>query len=277
VAAARGPRKRGRPEEWPVAAAIAGGSNKQVAVPVSLPAAPGDTMTQRNRLIAFLLAMTGLAAPYASPVTANPARSVVELFTSQGCSSCPPADALAGRLRSDPSVVVLSFHVNYWDGPGWKDSFASQASTDRQYAYAQAFRERSVFTPQLIVNGTRSVVGSYEADVRKAIATASSTALPVTLELTRQSDEGFSLTLAGPALVADVWEFRYVRHAVIRPQGGENGGRALESFNDVLRLRRLGAFEPGVSRLPPLRQPEEGLAVIVQRPSGGPVLGVASY
>src|SRR5271163_1162446 len=105
-------------------------------------------------------------------IAADTDRAVAELFTSQGCSSCPPADAVAGRLRTDPAVIVLSFHVNYWDGPQWRDPFSSQAVTDRQYAYGRALGESTVFTPQLIVNGTHSLIGSQESAIHDAIAAA---------------------------------------------------------------------------------------------------------
>jgi hypothetical protein len=224
-----------------------------------------------------VVALAGLGLVPASAATAPQQRSVVELFTSEGCSSCPPADALAGRLTANPALVVLSFHVNYWDDLGWKDSFSSQVSTDRQYAYARSLGQRTVFTPQLILNGTHSLVGSQEADVRRALAAVSATNTPVRAEMTKQPDGGFEVVLAGPAVVADVWEVRYVRHAVTRVRAGENGGRSLETFNNVTQLRRLGAFAPGVLKLPPLQQPEDGVAILVQKPSAGEILGAAAY
>ena len=203
-------------------------------------------------------------------------RAVAELFTSQGCSSCPPADAVAGRLRADPAVLVLSFHVNYWDGLGWKDPFASQAATDRQYAYARTLGERSVFTPQVIVNGTQSLVGSQEGQIHRAIA-AGQIRLPVTVDLSRGSDGSIALTLHGAATHAELWEVRYIRKSATRIHGGENGGRVLETYNDVTRIRRLGAFSPGVSSLPALKLPEDGLAVIVQAAGMGRILGADAY
>jgi hypothetical protein len=204
-------------------------------------------------------------------------RSVVELYTSQGCSSCPPADALAGRLSTDPSVLVLSFHVTYWDDLGWKDAFSSQASTDRQYGYAHTMRQPSVFTPQVIVNGRESVIGSRESDVRRALARSGEATVPVSTELLKQADGSFKLVLKGTSVTADVWEIRYVRHAITRIGAGENGGRSLETFNNVTQLHRLGAFEPGTLTLRRLEQPEDGLAVIVQKPSAGEILGAAAY
>jgi hypothetical protein len=233
-------------------------------------------MSRTYRRIVLSVALAGLTAAYTVTGVAGPQRSIVELFTSQGCSSCPPADALLGRLSADPALLALSFHVDYWNSIGWKDPFSSQVSTDRQYAYAHALGERTVFTPQLIVNGTRSVIGSQESEIRKEIAKASEATLPVSADLSKQADGSFNLQLAGPAVVADVWEVRYVRRSVTKIRAGENGGRELETFNDVVQLHRLGPFQPGVLKLEPLQQPADGLAVLVQKPSGGPILGVAA-
>jgi hypothetical protein len=173
--------------------------------------------------------------------------------------------------------VVLSFHVNYWDDLGWKDTFSSQASTDRQYAYARWLGERSVFTPQIVVNGTKSVVGSQPTEVQRAISASSAEAFAVQAAITKQSDGSFRLDLTGPAVTADIWEVRYVRHTVVRINRGENGGRSLEMFNNVTRLQRLGPFTPGISNLPPLKSPEDGLAVLVQASSSGKLLGAVAY
>jgi hypothetical protein len=223
----------------------------------------------------ILLVAALLCAQVAS--AADTARTVVELFTSQGCSSCPPADAVAGRLRTNPAVIVLSFHVNYWDSPQWRDPFASQASTDRQYAYARALREPAVFTPQVVVNGMQSLVGSEEGAIQHAISAAGRVALPVQVDLARQPAGGFALTLKGPAVSAELWEVDYVQHTATQIRGGENGGRTLQTYNDVTRIRRLGAFSPGTLSLPALKPPVNGFAVVVQTPSLGQILGAGAY
>jgi len=203
-------------------------------------------------------------------------RTVIELFTSQGCSSCPPADAVVGRLSNNPAVLVLSFHVNYWDSLGWKDPFSSVLGTDRQYAYARALNERSVFTPQVIVNGMQSLVGSQEGKVQMAVAAAGQTSFPVQAKLSEQMDGRFSLTLTGTAVSADLWEVRYVRHSSTPVRSGDNGGRTLETFNDVTQLRRIGAFRPGTFTLEALKKPDDGIAVFVQDPGAGRIWGAAS-
>src|SRR6185295_6297026 len=101
---------------------------------------------------------------------------VVELFTSQGCSSCPPADRLLSTLRSDPRVVPLAFHVDYWNYIGWTDPFSSARWSQRQQAYARAFASNRIYTPQLVVNGTSECVGSNEGEGRQRIAKAEAAA-----------------------------------------------------------------------------------------------------
>src|SRR4051812_10358250 len=105
---------------------------------------------------------------------------VLELFTSQGCSSCPPADALLGRLAQRPSVIALAWHVDYWDHLGWRDPYASRQATARQQEYARQL-ESVVFTPALVVNGRKIVVGSDRAAVETAIGTAGPMRVAVTL------------------------------------------------------------------------------------------------
>ena len=213
----------------------------------------------------------------AHSATAATARAVVELFTSQGCSSCPPADAVAGRLLANPQVLVLSFHVNYWDDLGWKDPFSSANSTDRQYAYMRALGERSVFTPQLVVNGTQSLVGSQESAVQRAVASAGKVDFPIQAELSPQPDGSLTLTLDGPAMPGEIWEARYVHRTVTRIHGGENSGRELETFNNVTHFRPIGPFSTGAFKLAPLQGPEDGIAVFVQVPTAGRILGAATY
>jgi len=234
-------------------------------------------MSIKGRSLRWWFVTTVMTSLCARGAEAGSPRLVVELFTSQGCSSCPPADAVAGRLAAKPGILVLSFHVNYWDDLGWKDPFSSAMSTDRQYAYARSLGERSVFTPQLIVNGTQSLVGSQESAVQRAVAAASGSSFPIQLDLSRQPDGSFTLTLNGPDISGEIWEVRYVRHAVTTIRGGENGGRSLETFNNVTHLQRIGPFGARTINLAPLQEPENGLAMFVQAPSAGRMLGATAY
>jgi hypothetical protein len=253
--------------------------NKATGSPVysAVVCARNRTMRGTARLLARCLAVAAAVLLVHVGAAEGAPQAVVELFTSQGCSSCPPADALAGRLSHDSNFLVLSFHVNYWDSLGWRDPFASQASTDRQYAYARSIGESSVYTPQIVVNGAQSIVGSQQNAVTRAIEAARSVSFPVTAALTPGPDGAVWLTLEGSAVSGDVWEVRYVSHSVTQIRAGENGGHSLESFNDVTHIIRLGAYTPGRFKLGPLRGTDDGLAVIVQSSPARRILGAATY
>jgi len=172
---------------------------------------------------------------------------LLELFTSQGCSSCPPADALLGELVREPHVIGLAWHVDYWNRLGWPDPFAHRAWTDRQRAYASMLRTE-VYTPALVVNGALMVVGSN----RRAVAAAMREAPRLTVPA--------SLRRQGPQLVAEVGSLPPGAHlslAIYDPEhtttigAGENGGRKLREFRIVRELRALDRAEgrvmlPGV-------------------------------
>lgn len=143
-------------------------------------------------LIAALLVACGLSgAAHAGP------RAVIELFTSQGCSSCPPADALLAEIARDPDIIALSLPVDYWDRLGWKDTFAEHAFTERQVAYADVRGDGKVYTPQAVVNGQQHVVGSSRGDIDAAVADTAG-ALSVPLRVARRGDDLVVTVGAGP-------------------------------------------------------------------------------
>lgn len=205
-----------------------------------------------------LLFLAGAACTWAcAAAEGEPKRSaagpiVVELFTSQGCSSCPPADrqlsklARAGSLSGRP-LAPLSFHVDYWDDLGWTDPYASPAWTERQHAYARALRDRSVYTPQIVIGGSRGMVGSKSFDVNAAIRMAPAPAL-LPAKATWSETQLEVTTTAPPdadVLVA-VWEDGR-RIEVTR---GENAGKALGNDRVVRRLERVArAGKQGTIRI----------------------------
>ncbi len=199
---------------------------------------------------------------------------VVELFTSQGCSSCPPADALLGELAKRRDVVALGFHITYWDGAQWRDPFARRESTDRQTAYDKRLTGGQVYTPQMIVDGGEDVIGSDRAAVFAAIAGARPIALaPVAFAADRKSVEiGAGAAPAG----SNVLLARYALARATRVEGGENAGRSSTDFNAVTALATLGAWNGGAVSFP-IQPPAdgEGLAVLVQAPDGR-IYGAAS-
>lgn len=220
---------------------------------------------------------------------------VVELFTSQGCSSCPPADRLLAGLESAPGygerVHALSFHVDYWDRIGWKDPFSSPSWTERQYAYARALGCSGVYTPQAVVNGRVQFVGSDTASMRDAIAKVEAPAAAVTLEVVR---EGGAVRVRARATMLgsdDAAELAVVvvlaeREITTEVRRGENAGRALVNDHVVRRLEtpfRIGGAagrsgEGTVTFVPEAGWNAARLEVIsfVQDPVSMRILGSAS-
>jgi len=226
--------------------------------------------TSRNVLLTP--ALLGFLALMSSPATADTRPVVVELFTSQSCSSCPPADALLGELARRRDVVALGFHISYWDGPGWKDPFSSQSSTDRQRAYARLFRLAQVYTPQMIVDGAREMVGSNRDQVLAALRDARpETIAPVTFAADRRS-----VAIGAGDGRGNVLLVRFAEKRTTRVAGGENARRTLQDANGVEMLTAFGSWNGSALSFaiePPADG--EGLAVLVQAPDGR-MLGVAT-
>jgi hypothetical protein len=179
-----------------------------------------------------------------SSVQAEP-RAVIELFTSQGCSSCPPADQLLGELAADPSLVSVSVPVDYWDYLGWRDTLADPRNAARQKAYAHARGDGQVYTPQVVVNGALHALGSDKAAIELAIA-ASRKKGAMSLRPTLSLDEG-RLKVTVPDLVdaptgAEVWLLGVLKVATITIARGENKGRTITYHNVVRRWIKLGEW-----------------------------------
>src|SRR5436309_4397450 len=151
----------------------------------------------KGRRVALSVAVIASTIAAAATVSAEP-RGVIELFTSQGCSSCPAADKLAGELAQDPSLVVLSLAIDYWDYLGWKDTLALPGHTNRQRAYSKVRGDREVYTPQVVVNGIAHVIGSDKGAIENAISQTHKQpgmlALPVNVSVT-----GDQISVAVPA------------------------------------------------------------------------------
>ena len=216
-----------------------------------------------SMLAAFFAGTAGaIAAP--QPV-------VVELFQSQGCSSCPPANAILNEIASRGDILALSFAVTYWDQLGWKDTFGSTRFTARQRDYARA-GQGQVATPEFIVNGTYAVVGSDRRALEVAIAKAVSIGGGPGISGSQSATRVEAALAAAPATV---WLVRYDTHVRQVPiRAGENGGRTLPHRNIVRELVKLGEWTgPAISFPLPIAH-EAGLAtaVFVQRGNGGPVI-----
>jgi len=205
--------------------------------------------------------MAGIAACAAGPARAATNPVVLELFTSQGCSSCPPADALLGRLARRSGVIALAWHVDYWDHLGWRDRFASRAATERQRAYAGRLGG-GVFTPALVVNGAAVVIGSQGNAVEAAIGAAS--ALPVAVALRRSEDAVTVEVGASPGPVR-VLRVVYDPETATDVGGGENDGDRLREYRIVREADTLGESAGGALRF--TARPAgtwQGLTILVQ-------------
>src|SRR5512144_2852700 len=183
-------------------------------------------MNYRHVTFAVAFAFGSMAAP----ASAEP-RAVVELFTSQGCSSCPPADKLLGELSRDPSLVTMSLAVDYWDYLGWKDTLAIHGHTNRERAYANARGDREVYTPQVVVNGVKHALGSDKAAIENAIEQTRKSAAPLKLPVTMKVADG-KVTVNVPAASdencsGEVWLCPISSKVPVTIGRGENTGKTL--------------------------------------------------
>ncbi|MFT3724169.1 MAG: DUF1223 domain-containing protein [Hyphomonadaceae bacterium] len=220
----------------------------------------------RAGVMALALGLGAWRLPPTSP-------TVVEIFQSQGCSSCPPANENILALVDRPDLLVLSFGVTYWDKLGWKDTFASHANTQRQYDYAAGLKRRNVATPQVIIDGRIDITGLDRSELNRSIAAVKTPTSPPAISL---SGDALILGAASaPATGADVWLVRYDPRIVQVPvKAGENTGRTLPHRNVVRELVRLGGWsgKAVTYRLPAASDPALRNAILVQAVSGGPII-----
>ena len=227
--------------------------------------------------MSFVKSALAASALVASPaLAADPAHpTVIELYESQGCSDCPPANANLNAIADRPDVLALNFAVTYWDQLGWKDIFAKPAFTARQWDYAHAASRPNVFTPQMIVNGRGVLVGSNRAEVGQAIhAYDRGDAGPAIAR------SGGKVTIGkGPVgVAATVWLVRYDPRTLAVPiRAGENGGRTLPHRDIVRALQPLGRWTGATLTLdlPAGSDPAYRSAILVQQGKGGPIIAAA--
>ncbi|MDP6689364.1 MAG: DUF1223 domain-containing protein [Alphaproteobacteria bacterium] len=238
------------------------------------------------RLLAALIVCVGAVSVVANEAALAAPRNqvVVELYTSQGCNSCPPADRLLGRLAARDDIIALTFNVDYWDYLGWKDTLAQPSHTERQRHYAAALRNRSVYTPQMVIGGRQHAVGSDAAAVEAAIEAEKGHMSAAAPNLRLQHKDGRILVLLGAAenkrADATIWLVRFDRRRDVPIQRGENAGSKLSYYNVVRDMRALGqwrgqAQEMNLSREDLAEGGRDGCAIIVQNGPVGPVLAAA--
>jgi hypothetical protein len=187
--------------------------------------------------LAFFAAMTVSAS---SPAFAG-GKSVIELFTSQGCNSCPPADKLLGQLTKEPNLIPLTLAVDYWDYLGWKDTLALHDHTKRQQRYAKVRGDMNVYTPQAIVNGVKYAVGSDAQQINAALRNHPSNEPEIPLQVKRDG-ENISVDVGAGQGKATVWMLSVASRVEVKIAKGENKGATVAYFNVVRSWRNLGAY-----------------------------------
>lgn len=223
-------------------------------------------------------AACGIWIGVASTATAQTHPVLVELYTSQGCSSCPPADAFVADLATDPNVMPLSLHVDYWDYIGWKDTFGNAQFTKRQKAYAKAIASRMIYTPQIIVDGIDRIEGNDPIKVTESIRRHAATISPVRLDVKKTGSTLYIRAVAEPPLNrgARVQVVRFIPEATVRIERGENAGREVTYYNVVTNWQAVAQWagtEP--FELATEVSGSEPVVVIVQSEGPADVLAVA--
>jgi hypothetical protein len=211
---------------------------------------------------------------------------VVELFTSEGCSSCPPADAYLGELTKSADIIALSFHVDYWDYIGWKDPFASPQLTDRQRKYTTALGNRFLYTPEIVVDGREDATGSDRDSVGKLIRDQQATGRKVAVTIQERGEHKYTIRIPDSSFQAGatVWMAFFDKTHKTAVAHGENGGRTLEEYNIVREFKALGRYDGKAAEIPldMALTSENGCAILVQsdyRPGDGQgaIVGAALY
>ena len=231
-------------------------------------------MMKRFALLTFLFSII-----FANNVLADDL-VVVELFSSQGCEKCPPANQLLADLAKEKNILALSWHVDYWDFRGWKDTLADPDFTWRQEHYNKSLGRKGVYTPQIIINGRRQVVGSNKLDLYQTIqAAVIANELPITVRL-NTGPKGLQVTISGSenytgALIKLIW---FDSLQKIKIGAGANAGKTIAYANVVRTARNLGQWDGDQITLAidlndSARGGADGLAIIVQDGETGPILG----
>lgn len=244
----------------------------------------------------FLHVMLGCAASVVVATAASlettaggsqPTVHVLELFTSQGCSSCPPADALLERYKARSDVIALSLPVDYWDRLGWKDTFASRENSDRQRAYARSRGDGEVYTPQIVINGRAHVIGSVASSIDRAIAGMDAEVRSARVAIAAGLQDGALVVDVGGARRAEERAAASIVVALVQDRGtvsierGENAGRKVTYHNVVKAFRKVGSWSGSPAKL---RVPLAGIdssccttaVVMLQQENAGPILAAST-
>ncbi len=233
-----------------------------------------------SRRSALALGAGALLAPrLASAAPAHPV--LIELFTSQGCSSCPPADKIAAELAGNPDNLVVSFNVDYWDYLGWRDTLAKPEYSQRQYDYAKSRGDGSVYTPQMVINGTTHAVGSNLRDVKSRMTESTAPAVKLTLDITAK-DISLEIPKQTYEGEATLWLMAIEHHVTQKIERGENAGKDVVYINVVRNLVPAAmwkgdSYKGSWMRSAVMPHNCKSCIAVLQQNNVGPVLGLARY
>lgn len=206
--------------------------------------------------------------------------TVIELFTSEGCSSCPPAEANLGRLADRDDIIALAYHVDYWDYIGWADPFASPEHTKRQRAYAHTLKNRTIYTPQMVFQGVFDTPGSRSGQIEDGYKAAQKVPrIPVSLAM---GDGGILDIQIGDGVAndANILLVTYTQRATSEVTRGENAGKFLEHRNVVKTVEKIGHWNDAAVNLTHIQPSASGeaigCAVLLQERAGGRIIGAAA-
>lgn len=242
-------------------------------------------ISQISRRDALSLGAAALSAPLfpSQSQAASDLPVLVELFTSQGCSSCPAADKLAAMLNANSGATVISFNVDYWDYLGWRDTLAKPEYTQRQMDYAKSRGDNDVYTPQMVIDGKHHVVGSNQAEVTNAISAAYKTQAKLPMTLTA-NDMELVVDLGEGAATneATLWLMAIAPAVSVKIERGENAGREIVYLNVVRKLVPAGMWNGQAAKL---TFPRKGIITgdvksciaVLQKGKVGQVLGMAKW
>jgi hypothetical protein len=234
-----------------------------------------------HRCVAVAIVAAALLVAAGSNRAARAAEDVpvvVELFTSQGCNTCPPADAYLGELAKRRDVVALSLHVDYWDYIGWKDTLSLGIATDRQRAYASHLGRGFVYTPQMVIDGAAEAVGSHRATVAREIDDARAAAGKIPVRVVYKGNDTMTVSLPDAPSAgkpATVWLVMYDAVHTTDIKSGENGGKQLTYYNVVREFRQIGTWSGKAMTIPVKAEDDgrAGCAVLVQEGGTGRIIG----
>lgn len=246
-----------------------------------------STVAVAGLLCGFFFLLCGAVSP-ASAEPNQKIKAVLELFTSQGCSSCPPADRLLGTYQGRDDVIAMSLPVDYWDYLGWKDTLARPENTLRQRAYARNTGSGSVYTPEIVVNGVTHAVGSRRGEIEAAIRRMRDRLADHAVQVRIRATKDKIIIAADAALdskrsaSATIWLAILSRDETVAIGRGENHGRNITYFNVVREMKKVGswdgkAIEIVLPRAEIMRKGQDACAALIQQGKDGPIIGAATF